>query len=81
MRSVYAVLSRVEFLSGDGFSALPPELQVHLIVANPPYIPAAEIASLEPEVRDHDSPCRPSTEVWDGLISSARPSREAGLGF
>lgn len=25
-----------------------------MIVSNPPYIPTADIASLEPEVREHD---------------------------
>jgi release factor glutamine methyltransferase len=48
------VSDRMEFLCGDGFSALPAELRFDLIVSNPPYIPSAEIASLQPEVRDHD---------------------------
>jgi len=50
----HGVLDRVEFLEGDGFAALTPERRFDLIVSNPPYIPSAEIATLEPEVRDHD---------------------------
>ncbi|MEY4388271.1 MAG: peptide chain release factor N(5)-glutamine methyltransferase [Verrucomicrobiota bacterium] len=45
---------RVRFFAGDGFAALPAGMQFDLIVSNPPYIAGAEIATLEPEVRDHD---------------------------
>ena len=45
---------RIHFHCGDGFSALPQGLQFDLIVSNPPYIPSAEIAALQPEVRDFD---------------------------
>jgi release factor glutamine methyltransferase len=48
------VAERIEFLQGDGFAALPKETQFDLIISNPPYIPSAEIAALEPEVRDYD---------------------------
>ena len=48
------VAGRIELLSGDGFAALPVGVQFDLIVGNPPYIPSAEIATLEPEVRDFD---------------------------
>lgn len=48
------VADRVVFHSGDGFAALEPELRFDLVVSNPPYIPAAEIATLEPEVREFD---------------------------
>lgn len=43
---------RARFVVGDWASALAGT--VDLIVANPPYIPAGDIAGLEPEVRDHD---------------------------
>jgi release factor glutamine methyltransferase len=57
---------RIEFLQGDGFASLasvgrvtpcaptfsPPLFD--LIISNPPYIPTAEIDTLEPEVRDFD---------------------------
>jgi release factor glutamine methyltransferase len=50
----HQVDSRIQFFLGDGFAALPPDARFDLIVSNPPYIPSAEIASLEPEVRDFD---------------------------
>lgn len=47
---------RIEFRAGDGFAALNggPVSCFDLIVSNPPYIPSAEIATLDPEVRDFD---------------------------
>lgn len=51
--------ARIHFHLGDGFAALRGGTEVpgawfDGIVTNPPYIPSAEIADLEPEVRDHD---------------------------
>jgi release factor glutamine methyltransferase len=48
------VSARIEFRHGDGFAALSPGARFDLIVSNPPYIPSAEIATLQPEVRDYD---------------------------
>jgi release factor glutamine methyltransferase len=48
---------RIQFLQSDGFAALPLELRFDLIVSNPPYIPSAEIGTLQPEVRDYDPRC------------------------
>jgi release factor glutamine methyltransferase len=55
------VLERIEFRSGDGFAALADGAETgggrrsfDLIISNPPYIASAEIATLEPEVRDFD---------------------------
>jgi release factor glutamine methyltransferase len=48
------VAERIEFRPGDGFAALANGSQFDLIVSNPPYIPSAEIETLEPEVRDFD---------------------------
>lgn len=45
---------RIQFHQGDGFAAMSRDTQFDLIVSNPPYIPAAEIETLEPEVRDHE---------------------------
>lgn len=50
----HGVDSRMTFLLGDGFAAVPAGERFDLIVANPPYIPSAEIARLPPEVRDHE---------------------------
>jgi release factor glutamine methyltransferase len=46
--------SRICFVGGDGFAALPPDGGFDLIVSNPPYIPSPEIPRLQPEVRDFD---------------------------
>ena len=48
------VKDRVVFHNGDGFGALPPEMNFDLVMSNPPYIASAEIETLEPEVRDFD---------------------------
>jgi release factor glutamine methyltransferase len=50
----HGLSARVNFHLGDGFRALPSELRFDLLVSNPPYIPTAEIATLQPEVRDFD---------------------------
>jgi len=48
------VAERIEFLHGNGFAALGGPRTFALIISNPPYIASAEIATLEPEVRDFD---------------------------
>ncbi|HLZ53346.1 MAG TPA: peptide chain release factor N(5)-glutamine methyltransferase [Verrucomicrobiae bacterium] len=50
------VAGRIEFLQGNGFAAIPADARFDLIISNPPYIPSAEIATLQPEVRDFDPP-------------------------
>jgi release factor glutamine methyltransferase len=44
--------ARVAFLAGGWDAALGQRFD--LVVSNPPYIPTADIADLDPEVRDHD---------------------------
>lgn len=46
--------NRIEFCCCSGFEALPADPRFDLIISNPPYIPTAEIESLQPEVRDFD---------------------------
>jgi release factor glutamine methyltransferase len=48
------VAERIEFFQGDGFAAVDASARFDLIITNPPYIPSAEIATLDPEVRDFD---------------------------
>ena len=48
------VAGRVKFVASDGFTALAIEQRFDLIISNPPYVPSAEIASLQHEVRDFD---------------------------
>lgn len=50
----HGVADRIVFHLGDGLAALPPDLRFDLLVSNPPYIPTDQIATLQPEVRDHD---------------------------
>lgn len=50
----HGLAERIAFHLGDGFGALPGGLRFDLIVSNPPYIPTAEIATLQAEVRDFD---------------------------
>ncbi|MGA1237150.1 MAG: peptide chain release factor N(5)-glutamine methyltransferase [Limisphaerales bacterium] len=45
---------RLVFLEGDGFAGVPEGLRFGVVVSNPPYIPSAEVQTLEPEVRDYD---------------------------
>ncbi|MBE7217237.1 MAG: peptide chain release factor N(5)-glutamine methyltransferase [Caulobacteraceae bacterium] len=46
---------RAALLRGDWTAGLP-DAGFDLVVSNPPYIPTADIAGLQPEVRDHDPP-------------------------
>ncbi len=48
-----AVTDRVMFVVADLTDALAPA-SLDLLVANPPYVPTGTIATLAPEVRDHD---------------------------
>ena len=49
-----ALADRVAFRESDWFAALAGEPPFQLIVSNPPYLTAAEVAEADPEVRDHD---------------------------
>jgi release factor glutamine methyltransferase len=44
----------MRWLESDLFAALAPTERFELITANPPYVPAAEIATLDPDVRDFE---------------------------
>jgi release factor glutamine methyltransferase len=60
--NTHQVAGRIEFLAGDGLTALNGAGEnpatgprcFDLIIANPPYIATAEIETLEPEVKDFD---------------------------
>lgn len=56
--------SRARFQTGDWGNGLKDRFDI--VVSNPPYIPSAEIATLEPEVREHD-PRRALDGGPDGL--------------
>ncbi|HZR21465.1 MAG TPA: peptide chain release factor N(5)-glutamine methyltransferase [Verrucomicrobiae bacterium] len=74
--ALHGMSDRIEFLLGDGLSVLPGTASFDLIAANPPYIPSAEIAQLQPEVRDHD-PRRALDGGTDGLDFYRKLAREA----
>lgn len=48
----HGLKERVAVLRGDGLAPIPPARPLDWVVSNPPYIPAAEIEGLAPEVRD-----------------------------
>jgi len=73
----HQVNSRIEFILGDGLKAVPAGGRFDLIVGNPPYIPSAEIATLDPEVREHD-PRLALDGGADGLDFCRRLAAEAG---
>jgi release factor glutamine methyltransferase len=50
----HGVQDRIQFIQSDGFTSLAADAHFDLIISNPPYIATAEIATLQPEVRDHD---------------------------
>lgn len=50
----HRVSRRIHFLKGEDLAVLPEGVKLDLIVTNPPYIPSAEIDSLQPEVRDFE---------------------------
>ena len=66
---------QVRFFQGDLFGALPPGSVFDMIVSNPPYIPSADIDSLDPEVRDHE-PRIALDGGGDGLLFYRRIARE-----
>ena len=63
--------------TGDLFEALPPSLRgrVDVLVANTPYVPAAAIADMPPEARDHE----PGTAL-DGGDDGLGPARRVAAG-
>jgi release factor glutamine methyltransferase len=71
------VAGRLRFFVGDGLGALPGVGPYDLVVGNPPYIATAEIATLEPEVRDYD-PRAALDGGADGLDFYRRLAAEAG---
>ncbi len=70
------VAEQIRFLPGDGFTTFPTDAIFDLMISNPPYIPSAEIATLQPEVRDFDPRAALDGGV-DGLDFYRRLAREA----
>lgn len=73
----HGVAGRIEFVQGDSLASVAAGACFDLVVSNPPYIPTAEIATLEPEVRDFD-PRVALDGGADGLDYYRRLAVEAG---
>ena len=50
----YGLTDRVSLRLGDLLGPLPDGLRLDMIVSNPPYVTEAEVADLQPEVRDYE---------------------------
>lgn len=70
-----SVAERIEFILSDALAGIAGRT-FELIASNPPYIASAEIATLEPEVRDFD-PRLALDGGADGLDFYRRLAREA----
>jgi release factor glutamine methyltransferase len=68
---------RARFHRGDWFAALPSQDRFDLIVSNPPYIAAHEMAGLSPELRLYE-PRGALTDDGDGLAAYRAIARGAG---
>ena len=69
------VATRIKFIQGE-FCAGLPTASLDALVSNPPYIPRAEIETLDPDVRDHE-PRLALDGGEDGLDLHRRLAREA----
>lgn len=72
----HTLSERIDFRLGDAFAVIQPGELFDLIVSNPPYIPDAEITTLDPEVRDHEPRLALAGGV-DGLDFFRRIAAEA----
>jgi release factor glutamine methyltransferase len=73
----HRVADRLRLLNSDVFSALSPDSEFDMIVSNPPYVPAADIEGLPPEVRDFEPHAaltdgRDGTSIIRRIINQAR---------
>lgn len=71
------VVNNLAVLEGDLFAPLPAGAAFELITGNPPYIPSADIAGLDADVRDFEPRLALDGGV-DGLLITRRLVAEAG---
>ncbi len=86
----YGLTERVSLLHGDLLSPLPDSLRLDVVVSNPPYVTAAEVNSLQPEVRDYeprlalsglgDAAGADGTALHRRILAEARPFLKPGGG-
>jgi release factor glutamine methyltransferase len=72
----HGVADRIDFIQSDLFVAVPPDQQFDFVVSNPPYITAAEMEKLAPDVRKFEPYTAllagpKGTEVIERLIPQA----------
>ena len=72
----HGLSERVAFFQGDLFHAVPHGIRYDLIATNPPYIPTNDVATLQPEVREHEPMCALDGGA-DGLTIIRRIAAEA----
>ncbi|MBX9626202.1 MAG: peptide chain release factor N(5)-glutamine methyltransferase [Gemmataceae bacterium] len=73
----HKVADRIGFLQGDLFAPVPAGSTFDLVVSNPPYVTPAELATLAPDVRDHE-PRLALDGGPDGLAFYRRIAAEVG---
>ena len=71
-----AASQSIEFAMSDLFESIDPDRTFHVICSNPPYIPTADIGSLQPEIRNHE-PIRALDGGDDGLDIIRRIAAQA----
>jgi len=71
----HQVADRIEFHCGDLYAAVPTGMRFDVVVANPPYIPSGDLATLAPEVRDYE-PRQALDGGPDGLAVFERIARD-----
>ena len=69
--SSHGVADRIEFRQGDLFGALRDDERFDAVVSNPPYCKSAEVAAMEPELREWE-PAGALVSGRDGMDASAR---------
>lgn len=72
----HGVASRLDLRESNVFEALGHGEKFDVIVSNPPYVPAADIGGLQPEVRDFE-PHQALTDQMDGMSIIRRLVHEA----
>lgn len=80
----HGLKERVAVRLGDGLTAVPAERPVDWVLANPPYIPTADIAGLAPEIREHEPRLAldggaDGLDAYRALVPSCRRARHGVL--
>jgi release factor glutamine methyltransferase len=79
----HRVSDRIEFVRSDLFAAVPADRRFDFIVSNPPYVTAAELENLAPDVRKFEPQAAilagpRGTEVIESLVAQAAERLRSG---